>query len=169
MAIKLKEEVILNEWATILEEAAGHSEAVLEGIGERLKNSRIPGDCSWYVYEVKSEHLIGRVRRNMMIVKLRQFRDYRIYIGIRDYGAHLDCCRFLTLEPGLLKRWLSVKLTGYGESLSVPKNILVHQDLRAWTTVVHHSVLDSVEELMKKLGKDPTTLHRGSKGFLEIW
>jgi hypothetical protein len=62
-----------------------------------------------------------------------------------------------------------IQLTGAAEALSAPKNILVHQDLRAWATVVHHAVLSSVEELMTKLGQDSSQLHRGSKGFLEIW
>ncbi|HWR82087.1 MAG TPA: hypothetical protein VN285_02160 [Candidatus Deferrimicrobium sp.] len=71
--------------------------------------------------------------------------------------------------PGLPKKWASEKLTGYADALSAPKNILIHQDLRAWTTVVHHAVVGSAEELMTKLGRDTTRLNRGSKGFLEIW
>lgn len=49
------------------------------------------------------------------------------------------------------------------------KNSLKHQGLRAWTTVVHHAVVDSVEALMTKLGKDTKYLQRGSKGFLGFW
>jgi len=169
MAITLKEEVILNEWAMVLDSAAGNVQTLLDDIQRRLEESRIPGDCRWKIQEVKSEGILAKVRRDFLIVSLKQFSDYHMYIGIRDYGAHLDCCRFLTLEPGFLKKWLSQKLTGVDDALSVPKNILVHQDLRAWTTVVHHAVLDSVEALMTKLGKDPKLLQRGSKGFLEIW
>lgn len=169
MAITLKEEVIINEWAMVLDSAAGNAQTLLDDIQSRLEESRIPGDCTWKMREVKSEGIIGRVRRDFLIVSLKQFSDYHMYIGIRDYGAHLDCCRFLTLEPGFLKKWLSEKLTGVEDALSVPKNILVHQDLSAWTTVVHHAVLDSVEALMAKLGQDPRLLQRGSKGSLEIW
>jgi hypothetical protein len=68
-----------------------------------------------------------------------------------------------------MKKWASKKLTGVGDALSAPKNILIHQDLKAWATVVHHAVVSSVAELMVKLGQDTKFLKRGSKGFLEIW
>ncbi len=48
-------------------------------------------------------------------------------------------------------------------------HMLIHQDLRAWVTVIHHSVLDSVEVLMEKLVQDTRLIQRGSKGVLEIW
>jgi len=169
MAMTLKEQCILNEWAMVVDNAAGNVQTVLNDIEGRLEESQIPGNCKWEIKEVKSEGFWGRVRRDFLFVSLKQFSDYHMYIGIRDYGAHLDCCRFLTLEPGFLKRWASEKLTGYEDELSVPKNILVEQDLRAWTTVVHHSVLDSIEALMKKLGKDTKLLRRRSKGYLDIW
>lgn len=169
MAITLKEETILNEWAMVLDHAAGNVEIVLDNIQKRLNESKIPGECDWQVREVKSQGFFSRVRREFLFVSLKEFSDYHMYIGIRDYGAHLDCCRFLTVEPGFFKKWLSQKLTGDVEALSAPKNILIHQDLRAWTTVVHHCVLDSIESLMTELGKDPRLLQRQSKGFLEIW
>jgi len=169
MALKLKDESILNEWAMVLDHAAGNSQAVLDDIQNRLKESQIPGGCSWSVEEIKSSGLFAKVRRDFLVISQEQFRDYHMYVGIRDYGVHLDCCRFLTVEPGFLKKFASEKLTGYADALSAPKNILIHQDLRAWTTVVHHTVVDSVEALMTKLGQDPKLLQRGSKGFLEIW
>jgi len=106
---KLKEEGILDEWGMVVDSAAGNVRIVLDDIQRRLKESRIPMGCSWRIEEVKSKHLIGRVRRNMLFVTIEQFSDYHMYIGIRDYGAHLDCCRFLTLEPGKVKKWISKK------------------------------------------------------------
>lgn len=169
MAITLKEKAILNEWNMILDHAAGYSQEVLNDVVRRLEESQIPGNCTWKTTEVKSEGLIGRVRRDFLFVALKQFKDYHMYICIRDYGIHLDCCRFLTIEPGFLKKWASETLTGYDDALSIPKNILVHQDLRAWATVVHHAVLDSVEALMTKLDKNPKLLNRNSIGILKIW
>ncbi|MGP8321755.1 MAG: hypothetical protein ACT6FE_05470 [Methanosarcinaceae archaeon] len=169
MSITLKEESILNEWAMVLDNASGNSQAVLDDIQKRLRESNIPGDCNWGIEEVKSSGLFSKVKRDFLIVSLDQFKDYHMYVSIRDYGVHLDCCRFLTVEPNFLKKFASTKLTGSADALSAPKNILIHQDLRAWATVVHHAVLDSVEALMAKLGKDPSLLQRGSKGFLEIW
>ena len=169
MAITLKDEAILDEWNMILDHAAGNSQAVLNAIVHRLDESLIPGNCTWDIKEVKTEGFWGRVRRDFLLVTVDQFSDYRVFIGVRDFGAHLDCCRFLSMEPGLFKKWASEKLTGYEDALSVPENILVYQDLRAWVTVVHHAVLDSVEALMTELGKDPKLMNRGSRGILEIW
>lgn len=169
MAITLKEESILNEWTMMVDHGSGSAGAVIDGIKARLQEAQVPGNCNWKIEEVKSSGFFAKVRREFLIVTLDEFSDYHMYIGIRDYGVHLDCCRFLTVEPGFLKKWASEKLTGYADALSAPKNILIHQDLRAWTTVVHHAVVGSVEELMTKLGQDTTRLNRGSKGFLEIW
>lgn len=169
MAITLKDECILNEWTTMVDHGAGNSQAVIEGIMAKLREAEIPGECGWRVEEIKSSGLFARVRREFLVVNLAEFRDYHMYIGIRDYGIHLDCCRFLTVEPGFLKKWAAEKLTGYADALSAPKNILIHQDLRAWATVVHHAVVGAVEQTMVKLGKDTSLLQRGSKGFLEIW
>jgi len=169
MAIKMKEEAILNEWAMVLDHASGNVQVLLDDIQRRLLESKIPGGCTWDMRKVKSRGLFSKVKREFLLVRLREFNDYRVYIGIRDYGIHLDCCRFLTLEPGFFKKWFARKLFESEKALSQPNNILIAQDLRAWTTVVHHAVVDSVEGLMNKLGKNPNLLQRGSKGFLEIW
>ena len=169
MAIKLKEESILNEWAMVLDHAAGNAQAVLDDIQSRLEDSKIPGECTWSIEEVKSSGFFSQVRREFLVVSWEEFRDYHMYVGIRDFGVHLDCCRFITVEPGFFKKWASEKITGYADALSAPKNILIHQDLRAWGTIVHHTVLGSVEALMTKLDMDPTLLQRGSTGLLEIW
>jgi hypothetical protein len=169
MAITLKEETILNEWSIILDHGAGHEAALLTSIQERMREAAMPNCHTWALEEVQSSGLFSKVRRELIVVRQEQFTDYRMYIGVRAYGIHLDCCRFLTVEPGFMKKWAAEKLTGASDALSAPKNILIHQDLRAWATVVHHAVLSSVEELMKKLNQDTALLQRGSKGFLEIW
>jgi len=169
MAITLKEETILNEWSTIVDHGAEYVLPVLAGIQERLREAVMPGVCTWAIEEVQSSGLFSKVRRELIVVRLEEFKDYRMYIGVRSYGVHLDCCRFLTVEPNVVKKWASEKLTGSGQALSAPKNILIQQDLRAWATVVHHAVLESVSDAIAKLGKDPSLLQRGSKGFLEIW
>ncbi|MFH1681498.1 MAG: hypothetical protein ABIH26_12770 [Candidatus Eisenbacteria bacterium] len=169
MAIKLKEETILDQWTSLIENAAGHGNEVLEDVQRRLEESKIPGDCTWSVEEVKSSTWVARVRREFLIVRLDEFKDYRIYVAARDYGIHLDVARFTTVEPGFFKKALSSKLTGEADAMSAPKNILVEQDLRAWVTVVHYATLHAVESLMTKLGQDPKKIRRESKGFLEVW
>lgn len=170
MAVSLKEETILNQWNMLVDGAAGQGPSVYDDIQRRLREARIPGECSWSLEEVQSGGFLSKVRREFLIVRSGQFSDYRNYVGIRDYGSHLSCCRFLTVEPGFLKREFSKAITGGTDRLlSTPKNILVEQDLSAWASVVHHCVLDSVKALVEQIGQDPAGIRRESKGFLEVW
>lgn len=170
MAVKLKEETILNQWSMLIDGAAARSNELLDQIQHRLRAAEIPGKCEWSVDEVESGGLFSKTRREFLIIRLEQFSDYRNYVGVRPYGTYLDCCRFLTVEPGFLKRQLSQAITG-GEDrlLSLPKNLLHEQDLTAWATVVHHCVLDSVKALYSALGQDPAGIRRETKGFLPVW
>ena len=170
MAVKLKEETILNQWSMLIDGAAARGTEVLDDIQSRLRSAQVPGNCKWSVEEVESGGMFSKARREFLIVRVDQFSDYRIYVGVRAYGTHLDCCRFVTVEPGFLKRQLSEAITG-GEDrlLSTPKNLLVEQDLTAWVTVVHHCVLDAVKALMSKSGQDPAGIRRETKGFLQVW
>jgi hypothetical protein len=163
----LREETILSEWATLIDHAAEHSEAYYKSVQERLIEAKIPGGCTWHMQNVRSRGIIVRVRRQFFTVELDQFSDYHMYIGARPYGIHLHCCRFLTVEPGPLKSYLSAKLTGFRDALSAPRNILVHQDLSAWNSVVDAICIDSAHELMVKLGLDTARLQRKSRGILE--
>ncbi len=170
MAITLKEETVLNQWSTLIAQGARHSDELIEEITGNLKPAQIPGGCTWSVEEVKSSGWFAKVKREFLVITLEQFSDYRQYVGVRDYGIHMDVCRFLTCEPGFFKKKISAKLAeGDWMAMSAPKNILVEQDLSAWATVVHHAVLDGVSNLMKKLGQDPSKLRRDSKGVLEVW
>lgn len=170
MAITLKEETILNQWTMLVGGAAGHAQEVYADIGQRLEEARIPGQCKWTLDEVQSGGFLAKVRREFMIVRVEQFTDHRTYIGVRDYGTNLSCCRFLTVEPGFFKREISKAITG-GEDrlLSTPKNILAEQDLSAWVTVVHHCVVDAIKALVQKLGQDPAGVRTETKGFLQVW
>jgi hypothetical protein len=116
MTLTLKEETILNEWTTLVDHAAGHSQELLDDVQRRLEEAQIPGDCSWDIREVKSSTWLDRVRRDFLIVSLEKFRDYHMYIGVRDYGVHLDCCRFLTVEPNIVKKLAGMKLMGDGRA-----------------------------------------------------
>lgn len=170
MAVKLKEETILNRWSMLVDGAAARGNELLDDIQARLEEARIPGKCEWSVDEVESGGFFSKTKREFLIVRLDQFPDYRNYIGARSYGSHLDCCRFLTVEPGFLKRQLAQAITGGDDRLlSTPRNLLVEQDLSAWATVVHHCVLDGMKALYTKLGQDPAGIRRETKGFLQVW
>ncbi len=167
--VTLKDEAILDEWSMMVDGAGQHANEVMDEIQRRLEEAQIPGGSRWALKEVKSHGWLSRVRREFLIIRLEQFHDYRMYVAVRAYGIHLDVCRFLTAEPGRIKGYLSDKLVGDKRALSVPKNILIEQDLRAWVTVVHHAVRASVATIMEKLGQDTSQIRRESKGYLEVW
>lgn len=170
MAVTLKDETILNQWTMLVMSGAGRMDEVYDAIEAKLAASSIPGKCTWEREEVQTGGMLSRVRREFLIVRTNDFEDYRTYIGIRDYGAHLSCCRFITVEPGFLKRELSKAITGGEDRMfSAPKNILVEQDLAAWAAVVHRCVIDAVKELVTELGQDPGGVRTTTKGMLEVW
>lgn len=169
MAVTLKEENVLSQWGIVLADAAGHGDSVLDDIQGILEHSKIPGNCEWSIEEVKAGGWLIQTRRELLIIKLREFKDYRIYVSARDYGVHLDVCWFLTVEPGRFKKMVSSRMVGDPQALSAPKNILLEQDLRAWASIVHHGALQTVDALMEKLEQDPSKIQRTSKGILEIW
>jgi len=169
MAITIKEETILDQWSAILDGAAGSNHQLLEDIRQRLAAAQIPGECTWEFEEIKSAGWLSKVRREFLVIRWKQFSDYRLYIGVRDFGVNLDVCRFLTIEPGAFKKFLSRNVAGDDAALSGPKNILVAQDLRAWLTTVHHVLLNSVDQLLAELGQDSSGIERKSKGMLEVW
>jgi hypothetical protein len=110
------------------------------------------------------------IKRNYLLVTNEGLRDFRMYIGARDYGNNLDVCWYLTCEPGLFKQTLSTLLTkGTSEkALSFDLDIFEQQELSAFITVVHHCLLKALEKLMSKLGQDPSKIDRKSKGFLGV-
>jgi len=165
----LKEETLLEEWSMLVIQGAGSAPQVLDQIQSFLEASKIPGECKWSIEEVKSSNLIFKTRRDFLIVEIGQFKDYHNYICIRDYGVHLDCCRFLTVEPGFLKKKLLTKLGMDETRLSTPRNIMLHQDLQAWNAVVDYAVKTSVESLLARLGQDIKLMPRESKKILDIW
>jgi len=96
-------------------------------------------------------------------------RDYRMYIGARDFGTNLDVSWYVTIQPSALKRALSKYTTGNPQALSMQVDFFSQQDLSAYTSYAHFCVKETVKTLMKQLEQDPTGLNTKSKGFLELW
>lgn len=169
MTVTIRDETILNQWSMIVEGAKDKVEDVLDDIERRLDEADLPEGCSCERETVQSGGLLSKTKRSFLICRNGAFKDYRVYIGVRTYGAHLDVCRFVSLEPGAFKQLMAQQLGGDVNALSGPKNILVEQDLRAWLTVVHHAVVDAVDGLFGKLKQDRSKIRRESRGILEIW
>ncbi len=169
MGLKLKEESIVDEWTTLLQNAAGHARFIYEETQKKLAESAIPGGCTWSLEELKAGGWFSGVKREFLVVTIEQFKDYKALIGARDFDVHLHVSEFIVAEPGFLKRAVAQKLGDDPLALSRGSNILEHQDLVAWRAVVHRCLTDSVETLLQKLGQDPALLNTKSKGFLEVW
>ena len=54
--------------------------------------------------------LFGK-KRDYLMVTNAALKDYRMYVGARDYGRHLDISWFLTVELGFFKKAFSEVLT----------------------------------------------------------
>ena len=167
----LKDEKILDSWSTIIENAQDKVDEIYKKVPELIQESKAPGVRSETV-RVKPgglSGLFGKDREYLMVTN-EGLRDYKMYIGAREYGNNLDISWYLTCEPGVFKSSLSSFLTkgASDKALSFMLNIFQQQDLNAYATVVHHCLLKSVETIMKSKNQDPSKIERKSKGFLGI-
>ena len=171
MGVTLKDEKIIDRWSMIVESGQGQAEKIYQDTENNIKESKAPG--------IKIERtkvrpgwlkgLLGKEREYMMVTN-EALRDYRMFIGARDFGDNLDISWFITCEPGFFKKRLSNILTSGAsdKALSLNLDIFQQQDLNAYGTVVHHCLLKAIEKLMISLGQDSSKIDRKSKGFLGI-
>jgi hypothetical protein len=114
--------------------------------------------------------LFGKEREYLMVTAER-LKDYKIYICARDYGKYLDVQWYLTCDPGFFSKAFKIGATIYTAGLSnliLSFDIFDQQDLIAFATSVHHSLLKAVEKLMHSLNQDPSKINRKSRGFLGV-
>src|ERR1041384_5055765 len=90
-SVTLKDEKILSHWATIIEDGGGKSEVLFKRTEEFLSKSRVPG-LTWESINVTPSFLKGVFgkKREYILVTNEGLKDYRMYIGAREYGVHLD-------------------------------------------------------------------------------
>lgn len=168
--VTLKDEKILESWSILIENAKGRGNEIYEKTKRYLEESEAPAVKTDMV-KVRPGFLKGVIlgrEREYMRVKSDALKDFKMYIGARDYGNNLDVQWYLTCEPGFFKKRLSRVLTSSEDTLSFLLDIFQQQDLRAYATVVHHSLLKAVMELMDELEQDTSKIDRKSRGFLGI-
>ena len=167
----LQDEKIIDRWSMIIENGKGKAEQVYKDTGSFIEKSESPGTAIEDV-KIRPSWLKGLfgVERDYLMVTNDGLNDYRMYIGARDYGNHLDVSWYLTCEPGFFKRTLSDVLTkgASDKAMSFNLDLFQQQDLNAYATVVHHCLLKAIEKMMSNLGQDPSKIDRKSKGFLGI-
>ena len=162
----LKHESVTSSWNTLVINGAGKDKWVMDTIEKMIKDAHMPGVTTGQ--EDVSSGLFG-ARRKFLVVNHQNLRDYRMYIGARDFGSNLDVSWYLTIQPSAMKRAFSKYTTGNPQALSMQVDFFSQQDLSAYTGYAHHCVKETVQQLMKELEQDPTGLNTKSKGFLELW
>lgn len=167
----LKDEKILESWSVLIENAQGKGEEVYTQTSNFIQESRAPGVTSEMatVRTGETTGFFGKlVERNYFMVFNERLKDYRMYVGARDYGNNLNVSWYLTVEPGVLKSLLSGVVTKDPRGLSLSLGLFQREDLFAYVTAVHHCLLKSVERIMQSLNQDPSKIDRKSRGFLGI-
>lgn len=162
---------IIDSWSMIIENGQGKAEQVYKDTENFIEESKAPGVIT-EVVKVRPSWLKGLfgIERSYFMVGNEGLKDYRMYIGARDYGNNLDVSWYLTCEPGFFKKSLSSVLTrgASDKALSFMLDLFQQQDLTAYATVIHHCLLKSLEKIMSGLGQDTSKIDRKSRGFLGI-
>jgi len=167
MAIVLQKEVIVDRWTLLVKDAGGKAEQIYEDTQTLVKKADPPKVSFERVNVAPSlvEGFLGN-ERTFILVTNKDLPGYNMYIASRDYGKNLDLAWYLTYQPSLFERAV-FKLLGWllKKTLVPTLNLFQDQDLRAYTTVVHHAFLDAVAVITE--GKN-IEIDRKSKGFLGI-
>jgi hypothetical protein len=179
-------EKILDSWSTIIKGAEGKANKIFERTIKRIEEANIPViKCQmvevenprlsrafreWRVVRELGEEARTFVKRkrDFLMVTNAVLKDYRMYVGARDFGKNLDVSWYLTCEPKYFKKAISYLTTGSEKAIFFGFDPFDFQDLQAYVTVVHRSLLEAVSELMQELDQDPSKIDRKSKGFLGV-
>lgn len=163
---------VKERWDYLIDKAQGRAEEIFKATENLIKEAKVPS------ITMKRQELIpGYIRgafgrkREFLVVKDKHFRlkPYQFLLNARDYGNDLNVAWYLTYRPSIFRAFLMV----FPFVNLIPKKIedldlFDLQDLTAFNTLCHYSVLSAVEKLMLSLNQDPSKIDRRSKGFLGI-
>jgi len=167
--ILLREEVI-DRWSVLIENGKGRANQIFADTEDFIKKSEAPR----IVVERKeispaiAKDMLGVTRSFLVVTNYDNPKlvGYKTFICARDYGNNLDVSWYLTYKMSFFEALLSL-FPARGRY--VPKlDLFDEQDLRAYVTNVHHSLLKAVENLMLSLKQDPSRIDRKSRGFLGV-
>lgn len=146
MSAAPKAEQVVDRWSTLVDDAAEETDRIMDDLDVGLSDAQVPGGCSWDSWR-------GPADSAELVVRVRAFPDFRIYVKMRPYGTHLHVARIVTLQPGWIKRQCASQLYGDPLAMSIPKSIARQQELSAWIGVVHQCVLAVVDRLRARRGQ----------------
>jgi hypothetical protein len=169
----LRNEQVIDSWSILIENAQGNAWEIFQTTDMNITESNAP--------DLKMERksiapgivrgIMGAARDFFVVTDGRSMRmkPYKIFLNARDYGNNLDVSWYLTYKPTLLQAIMSlIPFVNIFPKTSMDIDLFDQQDLRAYATLVHRSVLRSVEKVMFALNQDPSKINRKSRGFLGI-
>jgi len=151
----------------LVENAHGKGAEIFNSTKQLLQESKV-SDIKTEMVKVVGGGFFKIREFDYLMVTNESLKDFRMYVGARDYGNDLNISWYLTCEPGPLKKLFSDLIEKNPMALSLSLNVFNYEELNAYTTKVHHCVLKAVESLMMNLGQDFSKIERKSKGFLGV-
>lgn len=169
----LRKEEVIDDWFSLIEGAQGKAEQMFNETQTALRESKAPH------LDIRRRRLspgvlrgIAGEQRDFLVVTHQlnmRLTPYQMFVGCRDYGNALVIDWNLTFRPTLLQSLISLLLVKTTlPNPTVDLDLFDQQDLRAYVTIAHRSLLRAVENLMQSLGQDTSRLDRRSRGFLGI-
>jgi len=170
--VSLTQKKQLDSWSVLIDDAQGRAKEIFETVKRVLEESEAPGIKSEMIrvptYRTTGGLFGKTVMEDYLRVTNENLKDFRMYIGARDYGKALIVSWYLTCEPGPFKQLFSSLVEKNPLAFSFSMDVVKSEELSAYVTRVHHSVLEAVDTVMRSLGQDPSKINRKSKGFLGV-
>lgn len=169
----LRKDQIIDTWSALISNAQGRSHEIFEDTEAGINSHKAPS----LTMEKKSmapgmvRGLFGTEREFLTITneESSRLKPYKVFLNARDYGNNLDISWYLTYRPSLWHAAASLlPFGGAIDSTLSALDLFDQQELRAYVTVAHHSLLQAVEKLMLAMQQDPSKMERKSRGFLGI-
>jgi len=163
---------ILDDWSILIKKAQGQRDNVISTAEELITDSKAPS------IEMREDKVgpglaiasLGETRDFLLVTNRVNARlsSFKTFVSANDYGESLFVSWYLTYRPDFWRALLML-LPGTKKVMSIDDlNLFNKQDLIAYSTNVHHCLLEAVEKLMTDLNQDPSKIDRKSRGFLGI-
>ncbi len=165
-------EQVIDNWGIMIEKGNGKAEEIFILAEAFMISSKAP---SLKIHRAEMSPGIIRgilgTSRDFLVATDKNFRlnPYKIFINARDYGNNLDVSWYLTYRLPFWRALLRF-IPGIGAASFALESLDLfdRQDLTAYTTICHYSILDAVVKIMMILNQDPSRIDRKSRGFLGI-
>ncbi|MFZ3020479.1 MAG: hypothetical protein WA051_03145 [Minisyncoccia bacterium] len=185
-AKRIPQDKVVERWAGLIKGAQGQGERVLKDAVRRIEELNAP-----HIHASRRKLWSGpgffTTGREFVVVEHKVLDTHDMYIGARDYGDQLLVVWYLAEEPVSWLRWFkrnpvralilwpllliarafSHFKSGTG-TLWNQLNLFDQEELTAYITTVHHSVLEAVKAMTEAERLDFTKVDSKTRGFLNI-